>query len=73
LLEKAKKIKVPYLFVKSKCNMSFYKPGELQAEVPVDREAEAEGNVIVYNRNASLSINQQRVRLPIFQNSKCKF
>jgi hypothetical protein len=53
--------------------MTFYKPGELQPETTVlDREAEAEGNVVVYNRNANLSINQQRVRLPIFQNSKCQ-
>ena len=46
----------------------FWKPGTSRpAELPsVDREPHREGASVVYNANASLSLAQQRRRLPIF-------
>lgn len=59
--------------------MAFWKPGTIApgSNVPVpstkssaiDRENEKETNMAVYNPNAGLSFQQQRMRLPIFENS----
>ena len=63
--------------------MAFWKPGTVApgSNVPVptkgqstqDRENEAEGNYVVFNPNSGLSLQQQRIRLPIFQNSTITF
>jgi ATP-dependent RNA helicase DDX35 len=59
--------------------MAFWKPGTVApgstVAVPTkgqsieDRENEKEGNYVVFNPNSGISLQQQRVRLPIFQNS----
>jgi hypothetical protein len=54
--------------------MTFWKPGTIAPgsdieATQLDRETEKEANFIVYNKHENLSINAQRARLPIFQNS----
>lgn len=57
--------------------MAFWKPGTIAPgsqqpaikESQLDRENEKEVEVMVYNPFGSLSIQQQRVRLPIYQYS----
>lgn len=65
-----------FLSLFSKANMTFWKPGTVapgseelaEKTSALDRENEAESNVTqTYNPNAKLSIQQQKLRLPIFQ------
>lgn len=47
--------------------MAFWKPGEKAPGVGIDRDLEKEPQLAIWNPNAQLSINQQRMRLPAFQ------
>ncbi len=49
--------------------MAFWKPGEKTPGAGVDRDLEKEPQFAIFNPNAKLSITQQRLKLPIFQNS----
>lgn len=62
--------------------MAFWKPGTVApgSDVPVptkssaiDREVEKDPTFAVFNPLQNLSLQQQRLRLPIFQNSTCIF
>jgi len=48
----------------------FWKPGTVAPGVDVAREDETEAELAVYNPRQNLSIRQQRLMLPIYQNRK---